>query len=203
MSAVPAARYLADFGAGGESPVAPLARNKTPINEAAEAAARLDEAFARGVDAGRSAADAEFEARLAEHHAESEARLAAEREQWVTVTGEDLANRLQTAVQEFEMRVAETTARVLKPFLAAEIHRQAIAELQANLGALLTTDAGANLSISGPADVLENLRQHLADRAINATFTPADTCDVRIVAGAATLETQLKSWMARLEEATR
>jgi hypothetical protein len=106
-------------------------------------------------------------------------------------------------MQEFEMRVAETTARVLKPFLAAEIHRQAIAELQANLDALLTTDSGVNLSITGPADVLENLRQHLADRKVTATFTPADTCDVRVVAGAATLETQLKSWMAELEEATR
>ena len=121
------------------------------------AAAKLDEAFARGVDDGRAAAEAEFEARLEEQRTEFDARLAAERQEWATSIGEELANRLLAAVKEFEGRVAETTARILKPFVAAEFHRQAIAELRASLDALLATDSGVSLEISGPEDVLEIL----------------------------------------------
>ena len=84
------------------------------------AAARIDEAFARGIDDGRAAAESEFEIKLEEQRAEFAAQLAAERQEWVAATGEELANRLLAAVQEFESRVAETTARILKPFLAAE-----------------------------------------------------------------------------------
>ncbi len=99
--------------------------------------------------------------------------------------------------------MAETTARILKPFVAAEFHRQAIAELRASLDALLATDSGVSLDISGPADVLEVLRQHLSGKTATVTYTPSDDCDVRIVAGQATLETRLKDWMAKLDEATR
>ena len=106
-------------------------------------------------------------------------------------------------MQEFEGRVAETTARILKPFLAAELHRQAIAELQSSLDMLMATDSGVSLSISGPADVLEALRQQLSGKTATVTYTPSDDCDVRIVAGSAALETRLKDWMAKLDEAMR
>ena len=201
MSAVPAARYLTDFGAAGD-PRAPHAASMQAKSDST-AAAKLDEAFARGVDDGRAAAEAEFEARLEEQRTEFDARLAAERQEWATSIGEELANRLLAAVAEFEGRVAETTARILKPFVAAEFHRQAIAELRASLDALLATDSGVSLDISGPEDVLEILRQHLSGKMAAVTYTTGDDCDVRIAAGQATLETRLKDWMAKLDEATR
>ena len=203
MSAVPAARYLTDFGADGQAR-APLAGSSAQIrNDSAAAAVKLDEAFARGVDDGRAAAESEFEAKLEEQKAEFAAQLAAERQEWAAATGEELANRLLAAVQEFEARVAATTARILKPFLADALHSQAVAELQASLNMLLATDTGVSLSISGPADVLEALRQQLEGRTATVTYTPSDDCDVRIVAGPAVLETRLKSWMEKLDEATR
>jgi hypothetical protein len=75
--------------------------------------------------------------------------------------------------------------------------------LQDNLASLLATDANISLSISGPADILESLRQHLSTRSTVVTYTESDDCDVRIVAGQATLETRLKDWMAKLDEVTR
>lgn len=203
MSAVPAARYLADFGADGDVG-ASRAGGGTPIrNDSATAAAKVDEAFARGIDDGRAAAESEFEAKLEEQQAEFAAQLAAERQEWAAATGEELANRLLAAVQEFESRVAETTARILKPFLAAGLHRQAIEELQSSLDMLMANDSGVSLSISGPADVLETLRAQLAGKPATVSYIPSDDCDVRIVAGPAVLETRLKGWMAKLDEATR
>ena len=202
MIAVPAARYLADFGADGDAR-APRAGGAPVQNDSAAAAAKVDEAFARGIDDGRAAAESEFETKLEEQRAEFAAQLAAERQEWAAGTGEELANRLLAAVQEFESRVAETTARILKPFLAVELRRQAIEELQSSLDMLMATDSGVSLSISGPADVLEALRGQLSGKAATVTYTPSDDCDVRIVAGPAVLETRLKGWMAKLDEAIR
>jgi len=203
MIAVPAARYLADFGADGDAPAPHAGSGALVKNDSVTAAARIDEAFARGIDDGRAAAESEFEIKLEEQRAEFAAQLAAERQEWVAATGEELANRLLAAVQEFESRVAETTARILKPFLAAELRRQAIEELQSSLDMLMATDSGVSLSISGPADVLEALRGQLSGKTATVTYTPSDDCDVRIVAGPAVLETRLKGWMAKLDEATR
>ena len=52
-------------------------------------------------------------------------------------------------------------------------------------------------------DVLDALREQLSGKTTAVTYTPSDDCDVRIVAGQATLETRLKDWMAKLDEATQ
>ena len=58
-------------------------------------------------------------------------------------------------------------------------------------------------SITGPEDVLEALRKQLGRQDRRRDYRRrARTCDVRIVAGQATLETRLEDWMAKLEEAT-
>ena len=77
MIAVPAARYLADFGADGDAR-APHAGGAPVKNDSVAAAARIDEAFARGIDDGRAAAESEFETKLEEQRAEFAAQLAAE-----------------------------------------------------------------------------------------------------------------------------
>lgn len=200
MSAVPAARFLADFGADGDAGSIRARGIASSKDDSGAEVARLDEAFARGVAEGRAEAQVQFETKLEEQRSEFATRLASERQGWATGTGEDLAKRLLGAVAEVEQRVAETTARILKPFLTEQLHRQAIAELQASLDNLLTSDPDVSLGISGPADVLDALRKRLSGK-MAVTYTPSDDCDVRIVAGQATLETRLKDWMARLAEA--
>jgi hypothetical protein len=51
--------------------------------------------------------------------------------------------------------------------------------------------------------VLEAIAVQLADKTITVTYVPSEDCDVKIVAGPATLETCLRGWMDRLEELTR
>jgi hypothetical protein len=201
MNAVPAARYLADFGTGAEG--APLRAGGAGPPKGDNQAAKLEEAFARGLEKGRAEAGSEYEAKLEEQRSQSAEELAAARAEWAASVGEELGNRLGTTLGEFESRVAETTARILKPFLGQAMHRQAVAELRANIETLLAADAGAVIAISGPADVLDALQRQLSGRATNVTYTPSDDCDVCIVAGQATLETQLKGWLAKLDEAVR
>jgi hypothetical protein len=200
MSAVPAARYLPDFGADADAGRM-RASGGPDTNGTAGAAAKLDDAFARGTESGAAAAQAQFDIKLEELRRQFAVQLAAERQTWATGAGERLANSLLAAVKEFEGRIAETTARILKPFLTTELHRQAVAELQASLEVLLAANPGVSLHVTGPADVLEALRHQLSGKTPAVTYTPSDDCDVRIVAGQATLETRLKDWMAKLDEA--
>jgi hypothetical protein len=152
---------------------------------------------------GRATAAAQFNVKLNEQRTTFAAELTAERQRWAEEAGQALTNQLQAAVADFELRIAETTARILKPFLEAGLRQQAIAELQANLNALVMADPGVGLHITGPQDVLEAIAVQLADKTITVTYVPSEDCDVKIVAGPATLETCLRGWMDRLEELTR
>jgi hypothetical protein len=106
-------------------------------------------------------------------------------------------------LREGEQRIAEAAARILKPFLASELHRQAMADLNECLDALIAKAPGLALEISAPPDVLEELRQQMADKVAAVTYQISDDCNVRVTAGATILETHFASWMAKIEKATR
>jgi hypothetical protein len=129
--------------------------------------------------------------------------LASTRQGWVADEGEKLAQRLSAGLGELEARVAETTARVLEPFLQAELRRQAIAALRAELEAVLSREPGIEVGVTGPEDLLQALRDGLAGRACAATYHPSGEPDVRITAGQTILQTRLAAWVARIEEALR
>ncbi len=202
MSALPAAQFLADFGADADA-ARLQADGAKGEKTAATAAAKLEESYSRGVLAGRAAAQGQYNVKLEGERTAAAAKLAAEREKWAAETGGALAKGLQASMRELEAQVADATARILKPFLQAELHRQAIVELQASLNVLLSADSSVSIQISGPADVLEAFRAQLEEKTMAATYLPNDSSDVKIVAGQAMLETCLWNWMNKLEEAVR
>jgi hypothetical protein len=203
MNAVPAADFLTDFGVGADAVPASADAAQAQDANAASVAAKLEEAYARGLLTGRATAQAQFNAKLNEQRTTFVAELAAERLKWTTEVGEALANQISAAVAEFETRVAETTARILKPFLEVELRRQAVEELRAGLNALVSADPSVSLHISGPPDVLEMLAAQLAEKSITGEYVANEDCEVKIVAGPAAIETCLRHWMDRLEEAVR
>jgi hypothetical protein len=210
MSALPAAAYLTDFR--GEREVAagpsfvPFGRNDGAGRGAAPAdtmSQRIEAARASGFADGEAAAGATLEARLAQERDAWTRELESERQAWTQGQAERLAQRLAAGLGEVEARIAQTAARVLEPFLQAELRRQAIADLQAELQTLLARDAAVSVSIAGPADLMDALRDRLADRFPGhaVTYLPGSEPDVRITVGQALLETRLAAWAARLKEA--
>jgi hypothetical protein len=200
MSAVSAASYLTELG----SPEAPGATAEKAGAAARELQGKLDAAFARGQEAGRAAVQAEFDAKSAGQQALYMKRLELERHKWAISTGEDLATRLAAGLKGIEDGLADAAARILRPFIEEELHRKTIAELQANLEALFSTESAVAMQISGPADVLDALREKLGEKIpAGVTFEVSDKADVRVVTGQATIETRLAEWRAALEEAMR
>jgi hypothetical protein len=198
MSAVPAVYFLTEFGADGEAAQPGGGEPQTP---AGPSAAEVEEAFARGIQEGTAAIRAECDARLEEQRVQFVAELAAARQEWATDTGQQLAERALAAVAEFEMHVCDAMARILKPFISAKLHAQALAELRASLDALVSADPEIALSISGPDDILDVLRGQLEGKTMPVNYQSSADCDVRIVAGPTTLETRIGEWMAKLDEA--
>jgi len=195
MSAVPAASYLTEFGRDGE---APLRRRNGE-----DTSARIDAAHASGFESGKAAAMAALEARLEGERASFAQQRASERQAWVAEEAEKLAQRLSAGLGELEARIAETTARVLEAFLRAELRRQVIAALRADLEALLSQESGISVSVTGPEDLLQALRDQLSGKACAATYLPNGEPDVRITAGQTILETRLGAWAAKIGEAVR
>jgi hypothetical protein len=202
MSAVPVASYLTEFGACDDVAPPPAAPERD-AEATDDMAARLEAAHAKGLESGEAAAMALLEAKLQEQQAAFAHQLAGEREAWVAREAEALAARLDAGLRELEARIADCAARVLAPILTAELRRQAIVGLRAELDTLLEREPGLGIAISGPEDLMHALRDHLAGKSCAVTCTPWAEPDVRVTAGATVLETRLGAWAAQLEEALR
>lgn len=195
MTAIPLARFLVDFGTDVD-------RNADGARAESVSNAKMAESHARGYAEGKAAAEAAFAPRLEAQQIDFEQRLAAARKSWADAEGVALSDALVRAMKDLEARLAETTARILQPFLEADICRTAVAELATAIDAVLARDKAARIEITGPDDLLGALRVRLADKS-SATFASSETCDIRVSIDQTVLETRLGAWMAAIEEAVR
>ncbi len=206
MSAIPLARLLVEFGNeadAGRGLTNALVRSvgKASPSVAEDMAARIVEAVARGHEAGRAVAEEEFQARLEAQREEFEQRLASERQAWIEQAGEALVEQMLAAMRDMEARISESTARILRPLLTAQLRRQAVTELSALVRTIVSRDRGATLAVSGPDDLIAVLREKLADTTAEVTFSVSETPDVQVTLDHTVLQTRLQEWIDRIEEA--
>jgi hypothetical protein len=199
MTAIPLARFLVDFGTDGDRNTDGVRGEASLI---ASANARVAESHARGHAEGRAAAETEFAAKLEAQQQDFERRLVMARQDWAATEGKALSEALVRAMGDLEERLAETTARVLQPFLETEIRRAAVTELVAAIESILAHGKAAQVEITGPDDLLDVVRARLPDKA-PATFTSSQTGDIRVAIDQTVLETRLGAWTAAIEEAVR
>lgn len=214
--AQPASRFIIDVGpkkpgaAGGpavpriaEPPVPreePKLFNKADMNTPQD---RINEAHAAGVAEGRAAAAQEWSRKLEEQRAFHEKQLSVERLTWANREADKLTEQLSVAVQDIETRIADTVADLLKPFLTGALRQRAMTDLLKAIDTVLMKDEAITLDIAGPEDLLQLLREKLSGKNMALHFTPAEGPEIRVVAGQTILETQLASWVAKVEEALR
>jgi hypothetical protein len=201
LSVVPAALFLMDFG--GKEPVLNIADEVLAADEPAivadVATDPVDEAYARGVEDGKAAVEAEIEARLQEQKEMFDRDLAASRDSSCIEQGARIADRLQAAIEDMEGRIADSTERVLRPFLEQAIRAQAVAELCATLKELAGKTPGITLEITGPEDLLAAVRASLPASVATVSYNANEACDVQVKAGASILETRIAAWLDQIE----
>jgi hypothetical protein len=203
MSAAPIARYLLELDAGDDARATPASRLSAGRPSTASTAVMAEEAaHAKGFESGKAAAEAQLAGKLEELDAFHRQELSSAREAWTLLESGRLAEQLLKGLDDLEARLAETTARILKPFLAAELYKRAIGDLAESLTALRQENA-AVISVAGAADLLEGLRARLDGKLDNIAYHPSQACDVRVTVGQTVLETRVGAWMARIEGAAK
>lgn len=201
---IPLSRVLLDFSpakaASASASVVqhPSAAAVIPGSEAADdLARRLDEAFARGADEARLTADAEHEQALAQALARAEQQHAAERARWASEQADALSASLAAALEALEGRIADTVARVLTPFLTAEMRRGSVAALAESIRTLLSGTREPALRVSGPEDLLAALRERLGADPAAIEWEPNGQVEVTVRADDSVIETEIGSWIDR------
>lgn len=200
MSAAPIANYLLELDAADRH-LASASRVRSVGLSKVAAPTPIEEAHAKGFESGKAAAEAGFAGKLEERETLHRTTLAAAREMWTREESGRLAHQLAKGLQELEAQLADAVARILKPFLAAQLHRRAVADLADCLMLLRSRDEQAAISVSGAPDLLEALRSRLDGSLGNIAYRPCAASDIRVTVGQTVLETRIGAWMARIEEA--
>jgi hypothetical protein len=170
-------------------------------------ARRIAQARDEGVEEGRRLAEAAAEAAMA---AEAEAaaareavRLDEERRRWADDEAARFADALRQGLEALEGRIADSVTDILQPFLGEAVRRKAVAELGEAITSLLTCGAPRLIAVSGPADIVEALRQTLADVPAAVELRVADTPEVSVLADPTSIRTRMQAWAGRLDQHMR
>jgi hypothetical protein len=208
----PVSKFLIDVGPRKQDTPAPAKRADRSGPEPLQLYAVADKnsqqhrvaaAHARGLEEGRAAADADWQAKRDEQRAVHDKQLALERITWASREADKLAEQLSIGLRTLENTIGDTVAELLKPFLIGAVQQRAIAELMQAIETVLHKDEGVALEISGPEDIVQLLREKLSGKNIALSFVPGDGPEVRIVAGQTVMESQLQSWVSKIEESLR
>jgi hypothetical protein len=200
MNAAPIAHYLLELGAA-DGPLASASGVRVGGPPKTARPTPLEEAHAKGFESGKAAAEAQLAGKLEEREALHRSALAAAREAWTSEESSLLAEQFAKGLQDLEARLADAAARILKPFLAAQLQKRAVADLADCLAVLRARDEAAAICVAGAPDLLEALRCRLGGSLGNITYRPDTASDVRVAVGQTVLETRIGAWMARIEEA--
>lgn len=160
----------------------------------------LEDAYRRGHTAGL----ADGEAKLAEERVRSAIRLGEERAKWSDQQAVAIVNGFDAACREIESNIASSVARILLPFLADAVRDKAIGSLVEQISALTAHSPVPAFRVTGPSELIDLVRTqlNLAGRS-GVEYQSADTVEVRVLADQTTIETQISTWMDRLNEARR
>lgn len=205
--AVPICRLLTDFGAPASSapaePPSAIETMELPAVDEPGAPSVVDEAYSRGQQAGREAAEAEYEERLAENRRLAAEELEAERERWASEQSDLLAVGFRDGLAEVEARLADSVGRLLAPVLEAAARDRVLQGLRDNVATIFAGEERVTIEVSGPSDLLAPLRQRLGECTPSVNFRETEAPQVQVVAGQTLIDADLQGWIDNLREALR
>jgi hypothetical protein len=159
---------------------------------------RLEQSRLLAFEEGRESARRELEDERAKLREAVAAEVAKARAEWLAEQGEILAGAHRAAFDSFETRCAQAVANILRPFATRLLIGRVTEALAENLEALFAGAGQASFEISGPAELLDALREKFASRDVAVLYRPNERIDVRVAAGDTIIETQLGAWMTAL-----
>jgi hypothetical protein len=212
MMARPVAHYLRRFGDAPElapppdrgvdfSPIPSRPQDASeppPDDPLLQIEAARESGRAEGLEAAREEFAAELEKALRLHHEQLEAA----RRKWLDEEGGTLRASLAAGLAEIEVRLAQGLSKVLTPFIIDALRKQMIEELTETIAVLIGTNETIAIKVNGPADLLDILRDNLAESPASIEYEVSESVDVSVRAEQTMIETQLSAWIARITAVT-
>jgi hypothetical protein len=159
---------------------------------------RIEQGRLRAFEDGREAARKELEDERARMRETLADEIETARQAWRAQEADRLAAAHRAALENFETRCAQAVASILRPFLTGMAIARVTESLVTNLEVLFASRTKSLFEISGPADLLDALREKFAGRDASIAWRPEDAIDVRVRVDDTIIETQLGDWMKAL-----
>jgi hypothetical protein len=211
----PIHHFLREF-ASGEEPAAALAPlpKSVPTPAAAPApdvlASRLQEAYQKGVAAGRTQERLEIERQTAELSIDFERRLEEAKSVFSKALAEQLADEVRLGIERARMAISTHVATALVPFMRAGVTQAAIASFVAELGDMVELTEGVAIDVACPRELVEPVREALGEALGrrgappgSVRCIPGDVAEVRVKVNDTVIETRLADWLSRLDGVLR
>jgi hypothetical protein len=209
MRPIPIAQYLSQLGRAEPTPFDGAPRDSVQrdsillrprvLSVPADAEARIAEALERGRLEGLAAGRAETADVLAYEKGEWEALENERRLAWQANEYAQFGEKIERAMAAVEDRLAQSVARILKPFLIEERVKHITDSLSENLSKILSRDTPAMLRITGPEALLSVLREKIPAQSVAVEYVAAEGLDVTIEANQTIIKSQLQAWIDHIE----
>jgi len=165
----------------------------TPLEIQTTTEVWYNKGFREGIEHARAGCDAKLAA------GEEECKLWTEnaRKVWVEAEGARLGQQFAAAVSTIRTDISDAVERILRPLVAQKIVDEALAKLAHEIEKLLSFEDAIHLKISGPADLVFELRKSIPSNAI-VTVQAGDKPEVTVIANKTVIETRLSEWLERV-----
>ncbi len=183
------------FGSLGNSTEADNPSHSASSISEEELAARIATAHALGMVKGGENARSEIAQELNELRTSHKAELEAARRIWVEEASDQSIRLIGKALADLEAGISQSLQQVLAPFLGKLIPLAAMAELEKILESALKDDFKGSLFLSGPEDLVAELKARLEQREIDVIVEALPGTELKARGGNFSITTRIKGWI--------
>jgi hypothetical protein len=158
--------------------------------------------YEKGFREGTEHVKASCDAKLEVKEQECKAWIESARKVWAEAEGARLAQQLADAEASIKTDISNAVARILGPLAAQKLVDEALAQLAHEIDKLLSSEDAIHLKISGPADLVFELRKSIPSNAI-VTVLAGERPEVTVTANKTVIETKLSEWLERIRVDSR
>lgn len=205
--------FLEDFDNPGAAAVAPAEApgpawepRIVPPVAIAETPDQLEQAYARGLEAGISEGWTMRETEIAQVRSEAEARFQAAMADFTGAVLDQLSTSLTRQIEAMCSQISDQVFDVLLPVLKGALVENGIRALVEELHGLIPGSGALSVEFTGPRDIIERVwqlyleREPIASQKLAAEFriTEGESIDARIVCAHSVIETRLADWIGKI-----
>ncbi len=166
-------------------------------------AARVATAHAAGVTKGAEEACIARAVEIANLKAAHSNELESARRKWVEEEGCRLGELIVATLADMEARISDSLQGVMLPFFKKIIPQAAVSELAATLADAMEDDFKGPLFLSGPDDLVADVKARLISRDIDVVCESSPGLELMARSDGFVVTTRLKSWIDGIEGIAR